>query len=273
MPRLRISTPVVSLASLTRFAPAAAPSLTLPSTASVASAPTSLLAALGANPLSGTGGSPLAPLSSNLTGALSLLRRDPSSPVPPGSVIGLILPPTATPPLPSGTPTQTAGTASAPVGDTPSADDTIHLDGIGTVGKYMLQSDGTVSNYGGQKTADGKTLDEPIDVIILDPNSTSEAESQAKVNKDMTMAGFGPQVGHSGGFKGTINGQTYNQQPSGPLMAYSDASALGQNDHGRLFGPAKNTEAGQTGVRLHRVLQHREAGRRLQRNTWTRIRL
>jgi hypothetical protein len=100
----------------------------------------------------------------------------------------------------------------------------------------MLQFNGQVSNYGGQPY-DGKTLVEPINVIIVDPNSKFAPESTLKVNKDMIQGGFPLQPLHSGGFKGKINDTVYGQQPAG-INAFSDNPFVVQNDHGRLFGPA-----------------------------------
>ena len=106
----------------------------------------------------------------------------------------------------------------------------------GNIGKWMLQFNGQVSTYGGQPY-DNKTLVEPVNVIIVDPNSKFAAESTAKVNKDMILGGFPLQPLHSGGFKGKINDTIYGQQPVG-INAFSDNTFLVQNDHGRLFGPA-----------------------------------
>lgn len=105
------------------------------------------------------------------------------------------------------------------------------------VGKWLLQSDGQISNWGGQPH-DGKVLLEPINVIILDPTSTTPDESIAKLNAAMSRAGFPAQGLHSAGFHGAIDGETYGQQPSGVLQAFSDNFFLLPNDHGRMFGPA-----------------------------------
>lgn len=107
----------------------------------------------------------------------------------------------------------------------------------GSVGKWMLQPNGQVSNYGGQPYQ-GKTLIETVNIIIVDPSSKSELESRVKINTDMAKAGFPAQPVHSNGFKGLINGAVYDQLPGGILNAYSDNSFLAQNNHGRLFGPA-----------------------------------
>jgi hypothetical protein len=106
----------------------------------------------------------------------------------------------------------------------------------GSIGKWMLQSSGQISNWGGSKYQN-KTLDEVVNVVIVDPTSLSAAASTAKINADMSQAGFPSQTGHSSGFKGLLNGVVYSQQPTG-LNAFSDNVATAQNDHARLFGPA-----------------------------------
>jgi hypothetical protein len=113
----------------------------------------------------------------------------------------------------------------------------------GSIGKWMLKSNGQVADYGGQLYQD-KTLIEAINVVIVDPTSKSESESKKKINKAMSAAGFPARIGHSVGFKGLISGKTYSQLPSGLISAYSDASFLAQNNHGRLFGPAPVTTGG-----------------------------
>jgi hypothetical protein len=115
-----------------------------------------------------------------------------------------------------------------------------------SVGKWMLQeSDGQISNWGGQPYG-GRTLLEPVNVVILDPNSKSPEESTAKLNRDMTLAGFPAQPIHSTGFMGLIGGATthnpdgtYTQQPAdGSDAAYSDNLFIFPNNHARAFGPA-----------------------------------
>ena len=107
----------------------------------------------------------------------------------------------------------------------------------GSIGKWMIKSNGEVADYGGQKYQ-GKKLLEAINVIIVDSASKSVSESKAKMNKAMSTAGFPARFGHSGGFKGLISGVQYKQLPSTLLTAYSDKSFLAVNNHGRLFGPS-----------------------------------
>lgn len=113
----------------------------------------------------------------------------------------------------------------------------------GSIGKWMLQFNGQVADYGGQQYQ-GKTLLETINVMIVDPKSKSALESVTKLNWNMMRAGFPARPGHSSGFKGLINGKIYGQQPSGLISAYSDNSFLTRNNHGRLFGPAPVADGG-----------------------------
>jgi hypothetical protein len=106
----------------------------------------------------------------------------------------------------------------------------------GDIGKWMLQSNGQISNYGGLPYR-GKTVLESVNVIIVDPTSTSAAESAHKLNTAMFWAGYPAQPIHSTGFQGTIDDITYGQQPTGLLMGFSDNFFLLPNNHGRIFGP------------------------------------
>jgi hypothetical protein len=106
----------------------------------------------------------------------------------------------------------------------------------GDIGKWLLEPSGQISDFGGAPF-DGKTLLEPINVIILDPNSTTADEAKAKLNTDLTLAGFPSLPVHSTGFQGTIDGLTYGQQPTGILDAFSNNLFLLPDDHARAFGP------------------------------------
>jgi hypothetical protein len=139
-------------------------------------------------------------------------------------------------------PAPTPGPAPAPT-DTVPANSLVPV----AVGKWMLQeSDGQISDWGGQPYG-GKQLLEPVNVIILDPNSTTPEQSTAKLNRDMTLAGFPAQPIHSTGFESLLgnpttaqpNGTYYSQQPAdGTDEAFSDNLFIFPNDHARAFGPA-----------------------------------
>ncbi|MET0699845.1 MAG: hypothetical protein ABWY93_09270 [Mycobacterium sp.] len=106
----------------------------------------------------------------------------------------------------------------------------------GDIGKWMLQPNGQLSNYGGQSYG-GKTMLEPINVIIVDPKSMTAAQASWRLNTAMFWSGFPAQFIHSSGFLGAIDGTTYGQQP-GFLQGYSDNFFLLPDDHGRMFGPS-----------------------------------
>ena len=134
------------------------------------------------------------------------------------------------------------GNVSAAPTSLPSPNNAVETE-YGSIGKWMIQPNGEVADYGGQKYQ-GKTLLEAINVVIVDPTSTSASASKTKVNKAMSSAEFPSRFGHSTGFKGLIDGTLYKQQPTNFLSAYSDDSFMTQNNHGRLFGPASMSGGG-----------------------------
>lgn len=106
----------------------------------------------------------------------------------------------------------------------------------GDIGKWMLTPAGQISDWGG-KQHDGRTLLEAVNVIIVDPHSTTPGQAGRRLNQAMFASGFPAQPLHSFGFQGRIDDVTYGQQPGGVLLSYSDDFFLRQNDHGRIFGP------------------------------------
>ncbi|WP_111511608.1 hypothetical protein [Mycobacterium kyogaense] len=107
----------------------------------------------------------------------------------------------------------------------------------GGIGKWMIEPSGQISDYGGQRE-DGKTLLEPVNIVIMDTKSKNAFQARLRLNKAMRASGFPPQPIHTGGFRGIINGKAYRQQPSGLLQGYSDNVFFETNNHGRIFGPA-----------------------------------
>ncbi|WP_149482871.1 hypothetical protein [Mycolicibacterium sp. P1-18] len=159
-----------------------------------------------------TGDAPVAP-QPDVLGALQLVRRETEN-------TSLVRPAAAV--------TERAAT--------PSPTDVAHT-AYGDIGTWLIAPNGQIANYGGVPH-DGKTVLETVNVIILDPNSTTAAESAARLDAAMTRAGFPAQPIHSIGFSGIIDGTTYGQQPAGFLQAFSDNFFLFPNDHGRVFGAA-----------------------------------
>jgi hypothetical protein len=129
--------------------------------------------------------------------------------------------------------TPTAAGAVAPI--SPSPADQVST-GYGAIGKWMLMWDRRIANWGG-KRYEGKTLLESVNVIIVDPNSSSRAQAVRALNKAMYFGGFAAQPFHSNGYQGRIDDVVYGQQPRGPLQSYSNDLFLLPNDHGRIFGP------------------------------------
>lgn len=107
----------------------------------------------------------------------------------------------------------------------------------GAIGKWMLAPTGAVADWPSQGYP-LVTLYQPINVIIVDPTSTTAEESAQKLNAALTAAGFPAQQIHASGYSGVIDGVSYGQQPAAPLEAFADAHWLLTNDHGRVFGPA-----------------------------------
>ncbi len=107
----------------------------------------------------------------------------------------------------------------------------------GDIGKWMLAAGGDAANWPSQGFP-FITLYQPINVIIVDPTSTTAEESATKLNAAMAAAGFPAQAIHASGYFGVIDGVSYGQQPTTPLQAFADAHWLLTNDHGRVFGPA-----------------------------------
>jgi hypothetical protein len=114
----------------------------------------------------------------------------------------------------------------------------------GDIGKWMLKMNGQIADWGGKRYG-GKKLLETVNVIIVDPHSTTSAQANRGLNNAMLRSRFPAQPLHSGGFRGNIDGVTYGQKPKGPLLAYSNNFFLFRNDHGRFFGPDPiQTDAG-----------------------------
>lgn len=117
----------------------------------------------------------------------------------------------------------------------PDPDDQAYTE-YGEIGKWMLDSRGDIADYGGLPY-EGRTVLEPVNVVIVDSTSRSALEATWRLNAAMRRAGFPPRLIHSTGFRGLIDSQLYRQQPRGLLVGYSDAFFLLPNNHGRIFGP------------------------------------
>jgi len=196
-----------------------APATEAPTTTAVTGSP----AASKSTSTTHTGGTPVAP-GQVVLGALQLIRREiegATALVKPAAAVSTV---------------QSTVAAPVAVPGVPRPTDVAHTV-YGDIGAWLLQPNGKIANYGGVRHG-GKTVLEPVNVIILDPTSKSSAESSARLDAAMTRAGFPAQPIHSTGFSGIIDGAVYGQKPTGFLQAFSDNFFLFPNDHGRMFGAA-----------------------------------
>lgn len=83
----------------------------------------------------------------------------------------------------------------------------------------------------------GRTLREPVNVLLIDRAARSPQEATTRLLAAMIAAGYGPRGGHSTGYFGEVGGKLYPMLPTGPGEAFSDAPFFVPNNHGRIFGP------------------------------------
>ncbi len=110
------------------------------------------------------------------------------------------------------------------------------------IGKFMFEkaNPDSVANWLGRPAMDGRELLEPINLIIVDEASSSEAQSRQRLIQAFTEAGFGPRLGHSSGYFGRMNGDFYPQTPTQNETAFADFMWVFTNNHARMFGPFNN---------------------------------
>ncbi|MFT3716216.1 MAG: hypothetical protein QM774_09790 [Gordonia sp. (in: high G+C Gram-positive bacteria)] len=133
-------------------------------------------------------------------------------------------------------------TQAPPQDTTPDALTTADVDGLGAIGQWMIAPDGQIARWLGY-LHDGLPFREPINVIFVDTGAKDGDDAQARLDDAMHQAGFPGRTGHSSGYGGVIGGTVYGQLPEAKDHAYSTHVFMENNDHGRLFGPAK-TDAG-----------------------------
>ncbi len=105
-----------------------------------------------------------------------------------------------------------------------------------SIGKWMLTQQGEPSDWLGE-VYEGKTLREPINVIIVDEAAASPEDAKARLVSAAAQAGYPIRFGHSTGYQGAIGGSLYAQLPKGWDDAFSNDVFEVDNNHGRIFGP------------------------------------
>jgi hypothetical protein len=129
-----------------------------------------------------------------------------------------------------------AGPAAAAASPWTSGDNVASPKGLPDIGKWMLTHEGVPSDWLGE-VYEGKTLREPINVIILDEAAASADDAKARLLSAAAKAGYPVRFGHSTGYQGVIGGQLYAQLPKGWDDAFSNDVFEVNNNHGRIFGP------------------------------------
>lgn len=118
----------------------------------------------------------------------------------------------------------------------PAASDIYSGPGLPAFSKWMYGPDFLPAHWLGL-SYEGRTLREPINVVIQDTYSKSPEEAMAVLMASCREAGFPESSGHSTGYFGYIAGRFYGQLPVGKRIAFSDGLPEFANDHGRIFGP------------------------------------
>jgi len=108
--------------------------------------------------------------------------------------------------------------------------------GLPAIGKWMLTAQGVPSDWLGE-VYEGRSLREPVNVIILDEGAASPEEAKTRLLLAAAVAGYPIRFGHSTGYQGVIGGQLYAQLPQGRDDAFSNDVFEIDNNHGRIFGP------------------------------------
>lgn len=112
----------------------------------------------------------------------------------------------------------------------------VTVPGIGEVGRWMITKDLVPATWLGERVG-GRTLREPVNVLLIDRAARSPEEATTRLLAAMTAAGYGPRGGHSTGYFGEVGGQRWPMLPAGPGEAFSDGPFWLPNNHGRVFGP------------------------------------
>jgi hypothetical protein len=141
---------------------------------------------------------------------------------------------------PSGALAQQTGSAADPATGTPSpwtsGDNVARPRGLPDIGKWMLTHEGVPSDWLGE-VYEGKTLREPINVIVVDEAAVSAEDAKTRLVSAAAKAGYPVRFGHSTGYQGFIAGELYAQLPKGWDDAFSNDVFEVNNNHGRIFGP------------------------------------
>ena len=92
---------------------------------------------------------------------------------------------------------------------------------IPTISEWLIYKNNTYADWLGIKYHN-KYLREPINVIIIDSYSDSASQAVKKLMRQCKSAGYEEEYGHSSGYKGIINNETYKQIPNNKHVAFAN---------------------------------------------------
>lgn len=114
--------------------------------------------------------------------------------------------------------------------------DLVTLKGMPLLGKWMYTPLLKRANWLGVPYK-GKTLYEPVNVIIADAFAATPEAAHERLTAAMKESGFPSRWGHSTGYLAVIDGAPWARLNGKKHHAFSDASWNKANNHGRIFGP------------------------------------
>lgn len=112
----------------------------------------------------------------------------------------------------------------------------IDVAGGSQFGKWMLTGNQEIASWLGQPYQ-GKTIQEPINIILIDAVAASPEEAIRHLYESCEAAKYLSRKGHSSEYLADIGGRIYRQIPSEPDHAFSTAPYIFPSNHGRIFGP------------------------------------
>lgn len=109
------------------------------------------------------------------------------------------------------------------------------------ISPYMIKPDSSgPAIWLDRKQADGRFIQEPINLILVDQSATSITDAEQRLINVFQAAGFGSRYGHTSGYLGIMNNVIYPQTPAIKDHTFSDYMWAFSNNHTRVFGPFVN---------------------------------
>lgn len=104
------------------------------------------------------------------------------------------------------------------------------------IGKWLIDEKGEIAHWLGVQYQ-GKVLNEPINVVIIDRLSRSPKEAVERLKREAQRGGYTQKLGHSADYSAFIDGKKYDQITPELPLAFSNEEFYETNNHGRIMGP------------------------------------